>query len=197
MPFRPAILRKRLSGAETKAPLAVLAASTMLVIGVGGGSFAAGLITGADIKNGTVTSADIENGSLIANDLAPGVPTSLAPKVYSTSKVAGTMLTDTYQKIVSLKVPAGSYVVTATGTVFEDQDAPAMGECIIKASRGGAVNNLVSTATIPAGGLYATVAPQAVFASAGGEFRLRCAGTNAGVNFVSMTATRVGELHTS
>ena len=41
-----------------------------LIIGTGTGAYAAGKITGADIKNGTVTGADIKNGSLHKADLA-------------------------------------------------------------------------------------------------------------------------------
>jgi hypothetical protein len=41
-----------------------------LTVGVGSTAFAAGMITGADIKDGTVTTADIHDGTLRTKDLA-------------------------------------------------------------------------------------------------------------------------------
>ena len=41
-----------------------------LIVGLGSTAFAAGMITGADIKDGTVTTADIRDGTLRTRDLS-------------------------------------------------------------------------------------------------------------------------------
>jgi hypothetical protein len=180
-----------------KAALAVVAASLVLALGVGGGSYAARLITGADIKNGTVTSADVQNGSLRARDLAPIAVAGLAPAVYTTFEIPDTTLTDQLQAVIELRVPRGNYAVTATGNVFNStEDDDALGQCWIRAPRHAATNNPIAATTIPPGGLYAVVSTQAVVAAVSPTtIRFRCIGSNAGINQVSLTATKVGTLH--
>ena len=47
-------------------------ATLALFVALGGGAYAATLITGKQIKDGSITSADIKNGSLIALDFKAG-----------------------------------------------------------------------------------------------------------------------------
>jgi hypothetical protein len=54
----------------------LLLAVFCLVVGTAGGSVAASLITGAQIKNGTVTGRDIKNGSLLSREFANNSVTS-------------------------------------------------------------------------------------------------------------------------
>ena len=47
-------------------------ATLALFVALGGGAYAAGLITGKQIKDGSITGADIKNGSLLAADFKTG-----------------------------------------------------------------------------------------------------------------------------
>lgn len=49
-----------------------VAATLALVVALGGTSYAAAMITGADIKDGTVSSADIKNSSVKSKDIRNG-----------------------------------------------------------------------------------------------------------------------------
>jgi hypothetical protein len=195
MPFRRAFLRMSVSGRGTKAPLAVVVASIVLALGVASGSFAAGLITGADIKDGTVRSADVADGTLRIADLGQQTRSALAATAYSTSDSGDTLLTGAFATILKLRVPTGSYAVTASGIVFAvDQTASAMGQCTLVGPPSDAFNNTATSIT--AGDQYGTLALQ-ITAAGMNTIRLRCSGTNAGVNNFSVTAIRVRQLHVS
>jgi hypothetical protein len=56
---------------------ATVTSTLALVVALGGTSYAAVMVTGADIKNGTVTTDDIKDKTLKTKDLAPGTKASL------------------------------------------------------------------------------------------------------------------------
>ncbi|SDD45722.1 hypothetical protein [Nocardioides lianchengensis] len=62
------------------APLALLLATLLLVVGLAGGATAAKLITGKQIKNGTITSVDLKNGSATGVDVKNGSVTGVDVK---------------------------------------------------------------------------------------------------------------------
>ena len=47
----------------------MIVAVIALIVAASGGAMAAGLITGANIKNGSLTGADIKNGSITGKDV--------------------------------------------------------------------------------------------------------------------------------
>ena len=175
----------------------VIGAALVLVLGGGGVTYAAGMITGDSIKNGTVSTADIANYTLKLKDFSPKVvPGLVGPTVYSTFQTEDTLLLSSFGRVVSLDLPPGDYLASATGIVFEETNGDTFADCVLQASGTSAFGE--SATTIPSGGLYASVAAQTAF-SAGSATTLEfaCLGSNAGINKVSLTATRVGSLHTS
>ena len=53
----------------TQGRYATVASTAALVVALGGTSYAAGLVTGQQIKDGTVTTADIKDHTLQTKDL--------------------------------------------------------------------------------------------------------------------------------
>lgn len=97
-------------------------ATLALVVALSGTSYAAVVITGADIKNGSIKTADlarnaviskkVKNGSLLAKDFKAGqLPGAFAAGNESTVAVSGETT------VLTLAVPAGSYVVNAKADV--------------------------------------------------------------------------------
>jgi hypothetical protein len=173
--------------------LAVIGAAVVLTLGVGGGSFAAAMITGADIKDGTVTSADIKNQSLRLRDLAPG---TVAPRVLISRKGPGSYLPDPPADTVfhSMTVPAGRWLVSVTATAFpHDFNGPnAMAQCSLKAP-GSSTGR--TTTTIDGGNDYAALATQiTVDTLADTSVSFECTGVNSGVNQVTITAVEVSSI---
>ena len=195
---------------------AVVVSAVMVVVGMGGATYAVAQITGADIKDGTVKSTDIKNHTLKLKDFSLGAtsglvgpkgdPGQVGPKgdpgqvgpsdAYSTSKPIDTSLTGSFAPVVSLVLPAGNYTASVTGIVFAANSGATFANCLLKFSGNAAFGE--SATTIPAGGTYASVAAQATF-SAGAETTLTfsCRGSSAGINKVTLTAIHVGSLHTS
>jgi hypothetical protein len=70
---------------------AVAAVAACLALGVAGGSAAAGLLTGADVKDGTVTGKDVKDGALKGGDFGAGTrgPRGDAGPVGATGAPAG------------------------------------------------------------------------------------------------------------
>ncbi|MDQ4055248.1 MAG: hypothetical protein M3237_21480 [Actinomycetota bacterium] len=108
---------------------AALLAVVVLVVALAGSATAAKLITGKDIKNNTVTTKDITNSSLKGADVKDG---SLGPADLSASTKNVVLIDDgsdfnlptcdstelgACAPIVSVAVPAGTWLVTATLTI--------------------------------------------------------------------------------
>jgi hypothetical protein len=201
--------------------VAVIAASVVLTLGVAGSGYAAGKITGADIKDGTVTSADLKNGTVASADLKDGSVTSgdikngtvtsgdlkdrtvtmedlspetldrlaRAPQVVFSPHAQGSYLptpaVDT--TFHSINVPPGTWLVTATATVFPHSfTSPADVQCTLKTATDSGLP--VRTFFEPEDG-YDIVSTQ-MLAHAGEvtAVDLVCNGDNFGVNNITMSA---------
>jgi hypothetical protein len=193
-----------------RGPYAVLASAVILVVGLGGATYAVAQITGADIKDGTVTSADIHNHTLKLKDFSDTATDGLkGPRgargktgpsdAYATTNNSDTVLPyPDYATVVSLTPPAGRYVASATGTAYQVSGASATFAACQLSTLGQPSDTGQTTTTIPAGGGYANVATQLTFTTDGtGVLELSCNGTNAGINQVVLTAIKVGALHVS
>jgi hypothetical protein len=77
--------------------------------GTGGGGYAAGMITGGDIRDGTVASPDVKDESLKLKDLAHDSADNLAPRVVISRKGPGSYLPDSGEDTVfhTMSVPRG------------------------------------------------------------------------------------------
>lgn len=189
---------------------AVVVAAVVLVVGMGGVTYAAVQITGADIKDGTIKTADIHDNTLRSADIRDstlrlrdfsstakaglkGDTGAQGPSdAYAITKTGDTTLTDSFATVLSLDLPAGHYVASVTAIAFEATNGPTFADCVLQDGSGFGE----SAVTIPAGGTYASVAAQAVFSSGSDStLTFQCLGSNAGINKVVLTAISVGALH--
>ena len=93
-------------------------ATLALVVALSGTSYAAVVVTGANIKDGSIKTADlgkgavtspkVKNGSLLAKDFKAGQ----LPKAFATSHDAPVAVANATD-VLTLAVPAGSFVVNA------------------------------------------------------------------------------------
>ena len=169
---------------------AVVAAALVLAVGAGGAGYAAGLVTGADIKDGTITSADVRNGSLAYADLQGSAVQRVRPSAYTTTNSEGTALTEAPVAVVTLTLPPGRYTVSATGNVFLTGEGAGDAQCYVQAKR--SLGDGGGATTVPAGSTYATLDTQAVVnLSQRRKVALSCTGSAAGISQVLMTAVQV------
>jgi hypothetical protein len=94
-----------------------------LVLAGGGVGYAAGQITGADIKNGSVTGKDIKDGSLSSKDAGPSLAGKVGPRgpagpgsTFSTVTATSPTAIDTSEFVANC--PEGSRVVSGGHVVF-------------------------------------------------------------------------------
>jgi hypothetical protein len=177
-----------------KPTIAVIGAAVVLTLGVGGGAYAVGTISGADIINGTVTTADVKDQTLKLNDLAPAAADSLAPRVVLSRKGPGAYLVGEGLNVFhTMTVPRGKWLVSVTATAFPDDEAGTpVADCLLQADGSSAGH----TATTPAVGFgYESLATQiTVNQGANTEVTFSCTGVNAGVNNVTITAVEVSRI---
>jgi hypothetical protein len=131
----------------TQGRYATIASTAALVVALGGTSYAAVMITGHDIKNGTLTTKDVKNHNLKLKDLsteakahlkghtgamgaqgpagpegspgAQGVRGPIGPSnAWSVRNDDDTVLTGPAKTVLTLALPAGSYVVNARATGY-------------------------------------------------------------------------------
>jgi hypothetical protein len=174
--------------------LAVIGAAVVLTLGASAGGFAAGMITGRDIVDGTVASVDVKNQTLKLRDLAPRTISGLAPRVIISRKGSGSYLTDDSSTVFhTMTVPAGKWLVTVTATAFPDGgvEEPWV-NCFLDAPAATAGQ---TTTSIAGDDFYAALGTQIAFtAFASAEVSFECAGDNAGVNEVTLTAVEVSKI---
>jgi hypothetical protein len=109
-----------------KTPVALVAASVLLV-GVGAGSATAGaLITGKDIKNGTVTGKDIKAGSLQARQVKDG---SLTGADVKNGSLGEADLAGGVKAKLNAPAVSGYEVVTSTTEIPTDGEGVAYVAC--------------------------------------------------------------------
>jgi hypothetical protein len=188
-----------------KGSLATIAAAALLVIATGGTSaYAAHVITSKQIRNNTIKSIDVRNGTLTAVDMAPGtIPapyggTAAYSRFHDAARSIQSQVSSEDPTVVSLDVPAGSYVFSAT-TWLNNGTTPLLARCTLIA--GGDTDAkrifLESSAT----GSYAQSAALQVvhtFASPG-TAKLTCwsFGAAATANDTKLTGIRVDHLSNS
>ncbi len=175
--------------------LAVIGAAVVLTLGAAGGGYAAGMITGGDIKDGTVASPDVKDDSLKLKDLAPGTIDNLAPRVVISRKGPGSYLPASGDNTVfhTMSVPRGEWLVSVTATAFPQAFGdPAIVLCSLRAP-GSSIGQ--TSASIDSD--YAALATQItvnVNTSADVAASFECSGDNAGVNEVTITALEVSKI---
>ena len=175
--------------------LAVIGAAVVLTLGAAGGGYAAGMITGGDIKDGTVASPDVKDDSLKLKDLAPGTVDNLAPRVIISRKGPGSYLPDSGDNTMfhTMSVPQGEWLVSVTATTFPQVFGdPAIVLCNLTAPNSSSGQ---TSATIDSD--YAALATQITVnanLSAGADVSFECSGDNAGVNEVTITALEVSKI---
>jgi len=180
-----------------KGSYANITATAALVVALGGTSYAAGLITSAQIKNGTVASIDVKNGTLSNKDLSPKARTA----AYSTFHDSGVAITNQVSgqdpTVLSLNVPAGSYVFQATTYLWNSGGAAVLARCILRAGGDFDDKRTALEAAAAANANYAVVASQVVhtFTSPGvAKFSCYTFGITATANQTKLTAIRVANL---
>jgi hypothetical protein len=184
---------------------ALIVALVALVMACAGSATAASLITGKQIKKNTVTSKQIKNRTLRTKDLHtsaaktlegpkgdPGAPGPVGPSdVYSARATTSTAANNT--AVLSLDVPAGSYLVTAKAMLLYDDAGPAFSEFECRLGTGAVSDRSRSTMRPFA---RDTVPFQLAFQSAGtAHISLVCDGVNINVEDRAISAVRVGALH--
>ncbi|MFC5178630.1 hypothetical protein [Nocardioides taihuensis] len=185
---------------------AVLGAAALLVVGAAGGGYAAGKITGKDIKDGTVTSADVKDGtlksadvkdgSLGVRDLSPATAEDLAPRLVYSRTGDGIYLPDDDSNtlVQSLALPEGRWLVTVSATAFphvfsNDPQVPWI-SCELEAPDNGFAR---TNTTVALPGEYASLGTQlVVLAASDRDATFTCHGHNVGINQVTMTGVEVG-----
>ncbi len=187
---------------------ALIVALVALVVACAGSATAASLITGKQIKKNTVTSKQIKNRTLRAKDLhtsaaktlegpkgdpgAPGPVGQVGPSdVYSARATTSTAANNT--AVLSLNVPAGSYLVTAKAMLLYDDAGPSLSEFECRLGT-GAVSDRSRSTMSPFN--RDTVPFQLTFQSAGtARISLVCDGVNIKVEDRAISAVRVRALH--
>ncbi len=190
----------------------VTVASTLaLVVAAGGTSYAAGMITGRSIEDGTITTKDIRNQTLRLQDLSvqarsklqgsrgpagPAGPTGPAGPAGPSSVLSAYNYDDTFlgggppETLLSLDLPAGSYLVVATLGGQAQGDAPSgWFSCNLQSSDDFDTGSVSLTAEAATGGLTTQIvtSPDAPTTAT-----LACSGGNVAVYQKRMTAVRVG-----
>lgn len=178
-------------------PYAVLGAATLLVLGAAGGGYAAGKITGADIKDGTVTTADVKDHTLKSKDLAAATAEALAPRLKFSHQGPGLYLPDDQTETVvqSLTVPEGRWLVTVSATAFPhdfSSDVVPWISCDLEAPDNGIAR---TNTTVADPDEYANLGTQlVVLAGSKRDVTFTCFGVNVGINQITLTALEVGEV---
>jgi hypothetical protein len=173
-------------------------AAAVVVLSAGSGAVAAGMITGAQIKNGTVTTHDVKNHTLRRADLSSGVAKGLkgTTHAFAASNTSDTAMSSTAVTLLSRQLPPGSYVVVAKGWVFTAGDAQTTTnvDCDLN---GPATDH--TAAYIPAHEVSETFGLMMTFrSSAASTIVLTCSGTpDALVTEKQMIAIRVDDLSSS
>jgi hypothetical protein len=204
----------------TQGRYATVASTAALAVALSGTSYAAvSLISGQNIKNGTVTTADIKNHNLKLKDFSSGARSGLTgatgatgpqgpqglqgaqgiqgiqgpigpSNAYSVFNDGATAMTASFKTVLTLPLPAGSYVVNAKALVGRNTGTSQWAECLMT----GLGASDYSVASVPSDGYDDMVVNQTVVSSStGGNVIFECYGTSgAVVSWKKMTAIKVG-----
>lgn len=180
-----------------KGSYANVTATAALVVALGGTSYAAGLITSAQIKNNTVASIDVKDRTLKTKDLAPKARTAAYASYHDAGRSISTQVSGQDPVILSLNVPAGSYAFNASTYINNTADSPVLIRCILRAGADFDDKRHLVMADLPGGADYATVASQVVHTfNAPGTVTFSCYsfGNAATATSTKITGIRVASL---
>jgi hypothetical protein len=178
----------------TQGRYAAVASTAALVVALGGTSYAAGLITGQDIKNGTVTGADIHDHSLQVADLSKAAKNDLTAHVHSTFNDADTAMTTATKTVLTLAVPKGSYLAYSKAWAVRNGAAGTNSWARCHLNAPGATDGVA--ADLPDDGFSESLANQVVFTTPhAAAITMTCEGTtNALVRWKKITAVRLASV---
>jgi hypothetical protein len=178
----------------TQGRYATVASTAALVVALGGTSYAAGLVTGQQIKDGTVTSADIKDHTLQTKDLSHSAQNALTAHVHSTFNDNTTAMTGTTKTVLTLPVPAGSYLAYSKTWAVRSgvHGTNAWARCHLNGP--GATDGVA--ADLPDDGDSESLANQIVFTTTHvANVTLTCEGTtNAQVMWKKVTAVKLASV---
>lgn len=182
---------------------ATVASTAALVVALAGTSYAAGVVTGKDIKDNTVTTKDVKNKTLKVKDLSPGAREDLAgaagpagptgpvgpSSVFSVFNNFQTATGNIPKTVLSLALAPGSYAVSSKALGYAT-GANAFIECWLE----GSVADF-SSVTFPAVDARAMLTNQIAFTSTvPSTVSLYCRGDAATMTHKKVTAIKVGSV---
>jgi hypothetical protein len=162
----------------TRSSYATVASTAALVLALGGTSYAAGLISSADIKDGTIQTKDLNPQARIATKA-----------VHNDS---GTTMDAQSKTVLSTNVKAGKYLVLAKVQAFASTTSPYV-SCWITGPNGTTLDQGYWYLSGQFG--YGEVTNQAVFSANGlTTVQLNCSGANAAVYNKKLSVTRMASV---
>lgn len=181
-----------------------------LMISLSGASVAAVMIHGKQIKKNTVSSAQIKNKTIKRKDVSPkarrqfkGRTGATGPEgpagpsnAYSVSNDNNTVMTSTRKSVLTLDLPAGSYVVNSKAVAKRNESGvSAYARCQLMLNNEPGLKDFTA-AYLPAdSATLASMASQMVFTSeAAATVALVCYGASASLSWKKVTAIKVGSV---
>ncbi|MGI8730030.1 MAG: hypothetical protein ACR2LK_08600 [Solirubrobacteraceae bacterium] len=160
---------------KRRRPSPALAVSIIaLVVAASGSAYAGTVVTGSDIKNGTIRGVDIKNGSLLSKKLSKGSQRLLKSKSEGGSNVTANPVPafevarksgpenqppGTLQRVASVTVPAGAYVVTANTVITTSTGTTDLAEALLNVNSSVGATCVLDAAGVTSSALQ-TVAVQ-------------------------------------
>jgi len=153
---------------------ATVASTAALVVALGGTSYAAAQITGADIKDGTIATKDLSVGA--------------RSQVHQVHNDNGTVMDGSAKTVLSIHVGAGSFAVSSKVQAFPSSTSP-----FVTCSLVGASGTLdLGYWYQPGSSGYGEVVDQAVFSTTSPtNLQLNCSGSNASIYYKKLQVIRV------
>ena len=198
---------------------AAVTSTFALVVALGGASYAAVVVTGADIENNTVTTKDIKDQTLKVKDFAPGTkaglkgatgpagpagpagtPGAVGPaggngpigpsNVYGRWNDAATTVTASWKAVLDIDVQPGSYWAYSKVWVERQGVSPSM-QCAVDAP--GIATDYTEVTLPDVAGSDGNLSNQIVFTTpAATTVTVYCKGNNAQAVWKKLTVLKVG-----
>jgi hypothetical protein len=203
---------------------AAVTSTFALVVALGGASYAAVVVTGADIENNTVTTKDIKDQTLKVKDFAPGTkaglqgatgpagptgpPGAAGPagaaggigpigpsNVYGRYNDAATTVTASWKAVLDIDVQPGSYWAYSKVWVERQGASPWM-QCAVDAP--GIATDYTEVTLPDVAGSDGNLSNQIVFTTqAATTVTVHCKGNNAQAVWKKLTVLKVGAVTNS
>ena len=192
---------------------AAVTSTFALVVALGGASYAAVVVTGADIENNTVTTKDIKDQTLKVKDFAPGTkaglkgatgpagtPGAAGPaggtgpigpsNVYGRWNDAATTVTASWKAVLDIDVQPGSYWAYSKVWVERQGVSPSM-QCAVDAP--GIATDYTEVTLPDVAGSDGNLSNQIVFTTpAATTVTVYCKGNNTQAVWKKLTVLKVG-----